>query len=370
MKKLFTRILALALVLVTCVGFFPASVSAASYSHSAMDSIMNSWNATTYSKSNACTYKYCYQGAYQCAAFSRYAFMQLYGHKDTTNNSNVKLTVKTYTSSADLLKDLKTLAAPGDAIRFTRTNATSHTHIFNLFDIDAKGNITVYESNKDGKTNKAYRNTYASIAKLVNNATGVRTNEDGKFNNPVEMKIIHSKKNTASAGSFSGCCTSHTYSGGICTKCGSEYKDTVTTIKATAFKVTKSGGAPVWSRPYSTNSRKITTMKKNSVVVAVAKATNQAGNVWYKLTTGEWIFSGNVRKTSSTGIQYIKTNIDCLNLRAGAGTSYKVLTSIPAGAAVEIEAIAVARGNWVWVTYNGITGCVSGKYLTATAPKA
>ena len=369
MKKLFTRIIALALVLITCIGFFPASVSAASYSRSAMDDIMDSWNATTYSKSNACSSKYCYQGAYQCAAFSRYAFMQLYGHKDTTNNSNVKLTVKTYSYSADLLKDLKALAAPGDAIRFTRTNATSHTHIFNLFDIDAKGNITVYESNKDGKTNKAYCKTYASIAKLVNNATGVRTS-NGKFNNPVEMKIIHSKKNSTPAGSFSGCCTKHNYSGGICTKCGAEYQLTVTSMKATAYKVTKSGGAPVWNRPYSNYSKQITTMKKNSVVVAVAKTTNQAGNVWYKLSTGEWIFSGNVKQISIRGIRFVKNDIGCLNLRSGPSTSHKVLTTIPENAAVEFDAYAVAKGDWVWVTYNGISGCVSAKYLTTTAPKA
>ena len=370
MKKLFTRILCLALVLITCIGMFPASVSAASYSRSTMDDIMDAWNATTYSKSNKCTSKYCYQGAYQCAAFSRYAFMQLYGHKDTTNNANVNLTVKTYYTSADLLKDLKALAAPGDAIRFTRTNATSNTHIFNLFDINTKGAITVYESNKDGKTNKAYCKTYGSIAKLVNNATGVRT-KNGKFNNPVEMKIIHSKKNTNLAGSFSGNpCTNHNYSGGICTKCKAEYKLTVTPMKATAFKVTKSGGAPVWSRPYSTNSTKETTMKKNSVVVAVAKTTNQAGNVWYKLTTGDWIYSGNVKKTSSAGIRYVVNTSGVLNLRAGAGTSYKVLTTIPEGAAVEFEAIAVAKGNWVWVSYNGFEGCVSAKYLTTTAPKA
>ena len=134
MKKTLTRIIALALVLVTCMSLIPTGASAASYSRSSMDSIMNKWNATTYSKSNQCTSKYQYEGAYQCAAFSRYVFMNLYGHKDTTNNANNTVTTKTYTTSAALLADLKTLAAPGDAIRFTKrkgdwiyvTNPTSH----------------------------------------------------------------------------------------------------------------------------------------------------------------------------------------------------------------------------------------------------
>lgn len=50
-------------------------------------------------------------------------------------------------------------------------------------------------------------------------------------------------------------------------------------------------------------------------------------------------------------------------------TAYKVLGTIPEGAAVEFDAFATS-GNWVWVTYNSISGCVSSKYLTTTAPKA
>ena len=440
MKKTLTRIIALALVLVTCIGLIPTGASAASYSRSSMDQIMNSWNATTYSKSNKCTSKYEYEGAWQCAAFSRYVFMKLYGHKDTTNNSNNPATTKTYTTSAALLEDLKNLAAPGDAIRFTNTKATKHTHIFNLFDILSDGKITVYESNKDGSTNRAYRQTYGSIAKLVNNATGVRTT-DGKFSSPVKMQIIHSKKNTNPAGSFSGCkvavtlnaqggtvsaasvtryrnntygniptpkrtgyifkgwytaqnggtkvasttklisnsahtlyarwekCPHKTHCGGICEACGQEYKHKVITMNPTAFKVTKSCYAPTWSRPYSNNSKQMDRVNRGNIVIAIGKTVNEAGNTFYLLTDGSWIFSGNVKKTfMPMNVRYV-TSEKGLVLRNSASNSGKALETIPEGGFVTIHPTK-RKGSWIYVTNptSHLSGWVNAKYLTTKVP--
>jgi uncharacterized protein YraI len=55
-------------------------------------------------------------------------------------------------------------------------------------------------------------------------------------------------------------------------------------------------------------------------------------------------------------------------MRAGAGTSYKILQLIPTGGMVLMDA-STKTGSWVKVTYNGITGYVSTKYLSTSAPR-
>ncbi len=363
MKRLLCALLTL-VMLVVCV---PVTAVAAPVARSKMDQIMKDWNATTYSKNKNNQYK----SSSQCAAFSRYAFVRLYGHTDQLACKDVIVTVKTYTKSGDLLKDLTTKATPGDAIRLT---CGKSTHIFHLYDIDSAGKITIYESNVDGKTNKAFCNTY-TVESLVKSGTGAKADK-GKFTAEVEMKIIHSKKNTAAAGSFSGVkpC-SHSYYGGICKKCGYEYPYKVTAEKAAAYKVTKSGGSPVWSRPYSQNSTKISTIARNTYVVVIGSATNvnekgKPENKWYLLSDGRWIYSGNVKKDSMPkNVRYVKYD-DGLNMRAGASSSTKKIDVIPNGGMVTVNP-AKTSGNWVYVKYHakGISGWVSSKYLTATAPK-
>lgn len=370
------RMFCLLLTLVLVTSLLPATASAASdYSKSTLNAIVTKWNNTTWAKSNAVSSAYKYEGAYQCAAFSRYAFMQLYGHTDGLSNKNNKVTIKNYTSVSSLLNFLKSTAAPGDAIRITNLT-NDHTHILHLYDITSAGKFVVYESNYTGAStgsghNKARCYTYASLTQMVNHATGAKVN-DGKFNATIEVKVIHSTKNANKAGSFSGCtpaCASHTYKGGICTKCGHEYALTYTNMTSTAFMVTKTGGAPIWSRPYSNNSTKEMTMKAGSIVVAVKKTTNEDGNLWYQLTTGDWIFSGNVKKTTiPSAARYISNTSGGLNMRVGAGTSYKVLTLIPEGSMVIMDA-STKTGTWVKVTYNGLTGYVSMNYLTTSVPR-
>lgn len=160
---------------------------------------------------------------------------------------------------------------------------------------------------------------------------------------------------------------SHDYSGGVCKKCGHIYKDTVTSMKPTAFKVTKSGSAPVWSRPYSNNSEKLDILNTNTVVIAVGKTVNQAGNTWYLLSDGSWIYAGNVKSTSMPkNVRYI-TSADGLNLRSSANTSSKVLTVIPTGGFVTVNT-SKTSGSWIYVNYpaDGISGWVSSKYLSTS----
>lgn len=58
---------------------------------------------------------------------------------------------------------------------------------------------------------------------------------------------------------------------------------------------------------------------------------------------------------------YMKTTVN-LNMRAGVGTSYSVLATMPAGTVVPVSG---SSGGWFKVTYNGKTGWASGTYLKA-----
>ena len=88
---------------------------------------------------------------------------------------------------------------------------------------------------------------------------------------------------------------SHTYAGGVCTAkgCGYEWPYKVSSASGT-FVVTNAEGCKVWSRPYSNNSAHLRTLSYNTVVTIQASTKNQEGNIWYKLSNGNWIFSGNV----------------------------------------------------------------------------
>lgn len=351
MKKLFTRVIALALVLITCIGFFPAPVSAA---------------PNDYVKGFPLAYK---GKAYSVSVLEKYSKGSkhpdhLFTYGALKNKSRESLCL------VDIMAPKGTAVyAVADGRVITAAYGSNAGHYVEVRNND--GTYTYY-----GHLSSKYKGskTIKAGTKLGTIGSAGHIHFEWSGHDPYcaykAQGLVKIYPGSGAAVYPHKHCTEHNYSGGICTKCGDEYKLTVTSMKATAYKVTKSGGAPIWNRPYSNYSKQEATMKKNSVVVAIAKTTNQAGNVWYKLTTGEWIYSGNVKKTSSTGIWYVKDNIGCLNLRSGPSTSHKVLTTIPENAAVEFDAYAVAKGNWVWVTYNGINGCVSAKYLTTTAPKA
>jgi len=64
-----------------------------------------------------------------------------------------------------------------------------------------------------------------------------------------------------------------------------------------------------------------------------------------------------VNQVQQVNIYYPTTS---LNIRAGAGTNYAVLSSIPKGTHFMIEEVS---GKWHKVTYRGVSGWVSGTYL-------
>lgn len=178
----------------------------------------------------------------------------------------------------------------------------------------------------------------------------------------------HSTSSGASASAKS--CKTHNYYGGICKNCGAEWKYTVKSMKATTYKVTKASGAPVWNRPYSNNAKQVTKMQKNAIVTVVGKTVNADGNTWYLLSTGKWIYSKNVTKVSTpSGLRYVAGTDGTLNMRssAKATNSKNIIGSIPEGAAVIVKT-SKTSGSWIWVTYNGVSGYVSSKYLSTKVP--
>ncbi len=90
-------------------------------------------------------------------------------------------------------------------------------------------------------------------------------------------------------------CSHSKYEGGYCTTCGYEWPYSVSSYSGT-FQVANSDGAKIWSRPYSNRSTHIRTMSNGSLLTIVAKTTNRDENVWYKLSDGYWVFSGNVKQ--------------------------------------------------------------------------
>lgn len=128
-------------------------------------------------------------------------------------------------------------------------------------------------------------------------------------------------------------------------------------------------------------------LKKGTRIGVCASQKASDGSVWYYIKyNGKYGFvhSGYVKKestsnssnaSSSNKLSYAESKksayagtyktTDTLNLRTGAGTSFKVITTIPCGGTVHCYGYytAVNGTNWYLVQYGTITGFVSSKYL-------
>ena len=128
-------------------------------------------------------------------------------------------------------------------------------------------------------------------------------------------------------------------------------------------------------------------LKKGTRIGVCASQKASDGSVWYYIKyNGKYGFvhSGYVKKestsnssntSSSNKLSYAESKksayagtyktTDGLNLRTGAGTSFKVITTIPCGGTVHCYGYytAVNGTNWYLVQYGTITGFVSSKYL-------
>lgn len=213
-RKNLKRWFSILLTAVFCFTLLPATAYAAG-TKAQLDTITTNWNKTTYSQSNSFTNtKYQYSGAYQCQAFSRYIFNNLYGHTDGLSNKNNTVTITNHSTASSLLNQLKTKAQPGDAIRVTAP-AYGGSHIMHLYQIDSSNQIHVYESNYDGTTNKGRYHIYPDIATFVDHTMRLTVNKksykvtvsNDKLSYKVELKIIHSKHNNGNSSNNSSTAT-------------------------------------------------------------------------------------------------------------------------------------------------------------------
>jgi cell wall-associated NlpC family hydrolase len=96
----------------------------------------------------------------------------------------------------------------------------------------------------------------------------------------------------------------------------------------------------------------------------------QTRNGWHRINfnnkTG-WVYGEFVKLESSPEVPSVKSgevNVSSLNVRQGAGTTYKVLGSISKG--TKIQVLDSVSG-WHKFNYNGVTAYVSSDYITLTS---
>ena len=117
---------------------------------------------------------------------------------------------------------------------------------------------------------------------------------------------------------------SHKTVSGRCTSegCGYDYGVKPTTFSPTTYIVTKAD-SPTYNLPYS-DSTKLGTLKKDSLITLNAEFKNLPGNLWYRTNTGRWIYSGNVEKHTH---KYNKGKCSCgteqpITLKSMVPTTY------------------------------------------------
>lgn len=150
---------------------------------------------------------------------------------------------------------------------------------------------------------------------------------------------------------------SHCYnSKGYCDTCLD--KLTVVPLNNTTISL-KNGksSVPAHFAPYGASYK--WTINAKSVTVN-GKAVNGHKNVWYRTTTGAWIFSDYLNISVSDG--RVKCN-DTLNLRAKPNTGSAVLAEMPNNAMVTVYTKETS-GSWYSVYYNGKVGYASKNYIT------
>lgn len=159
---------------------------------------------------------------------------------------------------------------------------------------------------------------------------------------------------------FSGNVTSHShsYTGGICTGNGCGYEWSYTTAYAWGtYVVTNTDGAAVWSRPYSKNSTRVTTAAYGSAHTVVAKTTNQEGNLWYKLSTGYWIYSGNVAQRFT------------VSYNANGGSGAPAEQNVVSGSYLTISSAKPTRTGYVFQGWSTSPSATSANYKAGTSYK-
>ena len=197
---------------------------------------------------------------------------------------------------------------------------------------------------------------------------------------PVSSTGSGSTGSSGSSGSSSSSSTKTTYS---------TYSTSITSLRIT-------DSVNLRSKPL-TSSTIYTSIPAGKIVSCTGTAAKTSGgSVWYQVkyngTTG-WIYSGYAEKYSSSSSssgssdsqsnstvvktyeidgKYVKIVGGSVNIRSKAGTSYKIVGTMPSGAYGTCQGVAAkdTRGVvWYKVKYDGVTGWVSSRYSKVTNSK-
>ena len=67
------------------------------------------------------------------------------------------------------------------------------------------------------------------------------------------------------------------------------------TAASISYYQTSKADVPIWSAASSSSTKRRTEAVSGTVLKVVGSTINSAGNKWYKLSDGNWVYSGNVK---------------------------------------------------------------------------
>lgn len=89
------------------------------------------------------------------------------------------------------------------------------------------------------------------------------------------------------------------YSVGLCTGCVQEWPYVLESMPETTYTVIKEGGSNIRSRPYEDDANVVKNEDENSRLIVIGSIVNERGNIWYLLSSENWVYSGNVVKSET-----------------------------------------------------------------------
>ncbi len=250
--------------------------------------------------------------------------------KNSAGNLWYKLNDETWVYSKNLEKYVEKAPTSTLSINVTQypTSITKGSSFGLRGDISSNYNISSIKGYVINSSGSTVMSTSDYPDKKSVNIRYINLNEDmyfgdlssGKYTLHVVVKDDSGKKITwersfevkSETKQETSCSHSSYDSYGKCKKCGKEYTMNVKTISATTYQTVKND-VPVRNRPYSPENI-IKYLSKGTKVTVVASAKNSVGNLWYKLSDGTWIYSGNLEKASTAPAQ-AQTNTSSTSIR-------------------------------------------------------
>lgn len=172
--------------------------------------------------------------------------------------------------------------------------------------VGKNGNGVLYETTGANKTlkvapysNRATSKTLAKSGTVIKIVAYAKNSHGNKWYKTSDKKWIYEDSvREHSHKTVSGRCTSE--------GCSYDFGVKPTTFSPTTYIVT-TANAPTYNLPYS-DSTKLGTLAKDSLITLNAQFKNLPGNLWYRTNTGRWIYSGNVEKHTH---KYSKGKCSC-----------------------------------------------------------